>query len=269
MPPSSLTVWPVWGKKRVVAAYARAGSAWSVSARTRRKGLALASPFERRWIGLAQMRLDRLHQLRFRHVADQPLDRLAVLEHDERGDAHHAELLGDLRVLIDVDLRDLQLALLLAGDLLDDRRDHAARAAPGRPEIDEDRLLCGQHLVLERAVGHRKGRSRHGLVILQDVLGARAAVGAWPYRVGPLNGIIGTPLGAVDIIRLVRWPGRRAFGRGRAARWRWCRRAPVGPPARPPRAHRARGRGGRGGSGRARPRGRRGRAPGRSPRRTR
>ena len=32
----------------------------------------------------------------------------------------------------------LDLALVLDGQFIDDGRDHAARAAPGRPEVDED-----------------------------------------------------------------------------------------------------------------------------------
>ena len=45
--------------------------------------------------------------------ADQALHRLAVLEHDERGDAHHVEAAGDVGVVVDVELGDLQLAGLL------------------------------------------------------------------------------------------------------------------------------------------------------------
>src|SRR5688572_16951542 len=49
--------------------------------------------------------------------ADQALLGLAVLEHDERGDAHHVEAAGDVRVVVDVELGDADLAGLLAGDL--------------------------------------------------------------------------------------------------------------------------------------------------------
>ena len=44
---------------------------------------------------------------------------------------------GDLRVVVDVDLRDRELAVELGGELLEDRRDRLAGAAPGGPEIDE------------------------------------------------------------------------------------------------------------------------------------
>src|SRR4051794_13585399 len=36
----------------------------------------------------------------------EPVDRLAVLEHDERGDAHDVELAGQVGVLVHVDLGD-------------------------------------------------------------------------------------------------------------------------------------------------------------------
>ena len=48
---------------------------------------------------------------------------------------------GELRLLVDVDLADLHAARSFLCDLLDDGREHAARAAPACPEIDEDGQL--------------------------------------------------------------------------------------------------------------------------------
>ena len=49
-------------------------------------------------------------------------------------------LLRDLGLVVDVDLVEL-CALDLAGELLEEGRDHAARATPRRPEVNEDGLV--------------------------------------------------------------------------------------------------------------------------------
>src|SRR5579859_735957 len=79
--------------------------------------------------------------LHVRPVPDGPLRRLAVLEDDHGRDRHDPELHRRRRVLVDVHLHDLDLVSHLPIDLLDDRRDHAARAAPRRPEVDQHRLV--------------------------------------------------------------------------------------------------------------------------------
>ena len=66
------------------------------------------------------------------------------------------------RVLVDVDLGDLQLAFLLVGDLLQVRSDHLAGLAPVGPEIDQNRGLGLEDLGLERAVGDGDGMC-HGV----------------------------------------------------------------------------------------------------------
>src|SRR5690606_20823351 len=89
-----------------------------------------------------------LEQLALALGADHPLGRLAVLEHDQRGDAHHVEAASDLGVVVDVQLGDGELAGLLRGDLVEDGGDHLARPAPLGPEVDEDGLAgAGDHLV--------------------------------------------------------------------------------------------------------------------------
>src|SRR5207244_1949993 len=114
--PSSETTCPVGGKKRPAGAWAWTSAGTSASHRaTKRSGPFLTDRSTPEYLprrplrpsaGLAEVRRDRLHELGLRHVADDPLDRLAVLEDDQGRDAHHAELLGNLRVLVDVDLGD-------------------------------------------------------------------------------------------------------------------------------------------------------------------
>ena len=62
-------------------------------------------------------------------------DLLAPLEHHQGGDGPDAELLRDLRVLVDVELGDLHLALHLRRDFLQRGGDHPARTAPLGPEV--------------------------------------------------------------------------------------------------------------------------------------
>ena len=76
----------------------------------------------------------------------------AVLENDQGRDAHDVEAAGQVGLLVDVDLGDPDLALLLAGDLLEDRGDHLARPAPLGPEVDEDGLVGAADRLVERRV---------------------------------------------------------------------------------------------------------------------
>src|SRR3954454_6464812 len=104
------------------------------------------------WSGdvLAQL----LEQLALALGADQPTDRLAIFEDDERGNAHHFEASGGVGVVVDVELGDAHLARLLGRDLLEDRGDHLARTAPLGPEVDDDHIGAGAgDLLVEGGVG--------------------------------------------------------------------------------------------------------------------
>src|SRR5690606_3835985 len=80
-----------------------------------------------------------------------------------------------LLVRIDVQLRDRHTALVFLGELLDDRRDHAARPAPCGPEVHdrETRRLFDQ--LLEVAV-----RSRLDLPVLGHPLLLMCSAGRSP-----------------------------------------------------------------------------------------
>ncbi len=101
--------------------------------------------------GCGQRRLQLRLELLLGVGADDRLDGLAGLEQDHRGDREHLEARGGLRVLVDVELDDSQLRAL-GGDLLEDRRDDAARTAPRRPEVDEHGPLGFEHLGVEVVV---------------------------------------------------------------------------------------------------------------------
>ena len=74
--------------------------------------------------------------------------RLTALEENHRRDAHDAVTLRKPLLLVDVDLDEPQLPLL--GDLVEDGRDRMTRAAPLRPEVDEDRLGAFENFLLKR-----------------------------------------------------------------------------------------------------------------------
>jgi hypothetical protein len=84
--------------------------------------------------------LEDLDDLLFGHGADQLVRNLSALENQQRGNAANAEFGGDIHILIDIELYNLDLAGMFASDFFHRRRKHVAGAAPIRPEIDHDGL---------------------------------------------------------------------------------------------------------------------------------
>ena len=104
--------------------------------------------------------VDPVLQRRFRRRADLVRHHFAVLEHEQRRDAAHAQLGRRFRVLVDVDLDDLHLACHLGRQLFQRRADLAAGAAPFGPEIDDDGNVGLAHFGIESGV--RDGNGGHG-----------------------------------------------------------------------------------------------------------
>jgi len=87
---------------------------------------------------------DVLHRL----IADLSVDGLITslsLEKQELRNGGNAVFDGDFLVLIGVELADFDFAGKLIGNLVDRRRQHAARAAPHGPEIYQDGLVTLHH----------------------------------------------------------------------------------------------------------------------------
>src|SRR5439155_3485199 len=98
-------------------------------------------------------------EVRARAGADHRLPWLAVLEQDHGRDREHAVAGRVAGIVVDVHLCERD-ALLFLGELLEDRGDGAARAAPRGPEVDHDGRLRLQDVGFERVVGdglHRPG----------------------------------------------------------------------------------------------------------------
>ena len=94
-----------------------------------------------RHAALAAETVDELLQLAFGQRSHEAIDRLAVDEGKHRGNRLNAHLLGELLVLVDIDLDHADLAVGLLDDFFESWPQLLARAAPRRPEIDDDRLL--------------------------------------------------------------------------------------------------------------------------------
>ena len=73
------------------------------------------------------MLVDFRHQLLFLDHADVAVNQFAVLDEDQRGNVHDAELHGDVAVLVGVALADHGFALKLGGDLFHDGGDAPAQ----------------------------------------------------------------------------------------------------------------------------------------------
>jgi hypothetical protein len=65
----------------------------------------------------------------------------AALEEQQRGDTANAVTHGRCSVGVDVHLHDLELALIVARDFIDNGRKRSTGAAPRSPEIYQDRLI--------------------------------------------------------------------------------------------------------------------------------
>ena len=118
----------------------------------RRRGRALGAGSDR-----GEHALDVLGDHRLGPRADDGLHQLAARVEVQRRDRHDAVVARDLRVLVGVDLDDLDAARVLRRELLEHGGDHAARAAPGRPEVDDDGDLRLEDLGLEGGVGDGGG----------------------------------------------------------------------------------------------------------------
>ena len=91
--------------------------------------------------GLQQC-LELLVQHILRSRADELVDQLASLEEEDGRDVAHAEVDGDVIVLLDVALADDDPAVISFCQFLNDRTQHLAGTAPGRPQINYQRQIA-------------------------------------------------------------------------------------------------------------------------------
>lgn len=92
-------------------------------------------------------------QLRFGHRTHLGRGDLAVLEQHQCRNATNPIFRRDGTVLVDIDFHDVQAALVFAGDFVQDRRNHAAGAAPFSPVVDEHWGRGFEDVLVEGGVG--------------------------------------------------------------------------------------------------------------------
>src|SRR5690606_18313499 len=135
------------------------GASAPFTIRGMRPGGPFAAPPNCGWLRLrtvqrSEVAVQKNSELRLRQGAHLAGDHRAVLEEHQRGDAPHGVLGGGGGVLVHVQLPDLEPPLVVAGDLVENRRDHLAGAAPFGPVVHEDRNVRLEHVLLERVVGY-------------------------------------------------------------------------------------------------------------------
>src|SRR5438105_15719000 len=136
--------------------------------------------------------------------SDDPRDLLTVVQKNKGGNPADAKPLRNVGRRVGVDLHQLQAAGPLLCDLLHDGRDDPARAAPGSPEIDEDRerALLDDRRVVGLATFRQPGQRRPTDATVRDTIG------------GPPDPIPPAGLWARDQGRF-----RRPRGTGRVCYW--------------------------------------------------
>ena len=76
----------------------------------------------------------------------------ATTEHEQGGNATHAELCRPARVRVDVDREEADVRLERGRDLSERRSHRAERPAPGRPEVDDDWDVAAPDLYRQHCV---------------------------------------------------------------------------------------------------------------------
>ena len=68
------------------------------------------------------------------------VDDLAAFKEEERGQGVDAVLGGQILLFVGIHFADFDFTIIFGGELIQERRDHFAGAAPFRPEVHHDRL---------------------------------------------------------------------------------------------------------------------------------
>src|SRR5262249_3118937 len=141
----------------------------------RRAGGSRRLPRARRIVTL-DVAVKERRQLRLRQRTDLLRFHVAVLEQHQRRYAADAVLPRDLLVLVHIYLRDLELARVFLGDLVEHRRDRLARAAPFGPVVDQDGDLGLQDFGLEGRVVDVMDEFVHLLPLRYGIYSGRCVV---------------------------------------------------------------------------------------------
>src|SRR5579859_222896 len=81
-------------------------------------------------------------------------DLFAAFKHDHGRNSHDPQLCHPLRVFVSVDLGDRHLALILTGQLFQNRSNGATGTTPGRPKIYHNRNIGFQYFLLKIGIAN-------------------------------------------------------------------------------------------------------------------
>src|ERR1700722_18590971 len=113
---------------------------------------------------------------------DQPsvlLGHLALFECDQGRNAANAEARRNRRLLVDINLGEASARFELLCRLVEDRRHRAARPAPWRPEVDDQRHVVALDVLVEGLRGQHDRLAGEQVRLAGTALGlGRGAVGA-------------------------------------------------------------------------------------------
>src|SRR5512143_3920799 len=128
------------------------------------------------------MRVELVDQLLLGLVAGDALLELPATEQHQRRDAQHAVFHHDIRVLVGIQLDDLDLALPILGELLDDRVDHLAGLAPPGGKFHQHGLLLVEDFALEIRLGYVFDLGHFASAEFLDAAYSRSITGCSFYR---------------------------------------------------------------------------------------
>ena len=109
----------------------------------KRRRLLVRRCFIRGFTRLHAMLFQEFADLAFRHRAGEAVHDLATLDQEDGGHRTDLEGRGDFLFLVHVDLGQHEAAVVLAGQLFQDRTQGLARPAPGCPEVHQYGGLLG------------------------------------------------------------------------------------------------------------------------------
>ena len=89
--------------------------------------------------------IEAVFQIALALEANDLLGNLPVLKQQQGWDGANAILGGQALFVIDIDLADFDPPIVFVSQLIEDRRDHLAGAAPFGPKIDQNRRRRFQH----------------------------------------------------------------------------------------------------------------------------
>src|ERR1700761_8135244 len=98
---------------------------------------------------ILEMRFDLLNEVGFGLCSNQLVYNFPTLDKEDSGNAGDTIVYGQLRIVIDINLSYIDLAVVFLGQFFNDGTDSATGPAPFCPEVYDGQFIAGNHLVLK------------------------------------------------------------------------------------------------------------------------